>query len=453
MREKLRRIIFGILVLSVAVISSPLAEEIPASPDFNSLNIQQQLQVINQEAEKGISYAKSLFNKGEVKRALEVLTKINKFAPYHPQAYILQLRYYQETGQENEIFKVLEEAGKSIANFDIIFPALRFQKMKELVIEDAALSSVNIAPFKDNKEAAVSFNFDDGPRSVYTQALPLMDKFNFKGTIHVNPSVVTDTHTNPAWGSWEEWKDAHRRGYEIGNHAYRHRNLVEVLPENWDHEINGSFDMIKEKIGEAPVSFVFPHDSFNDQLMNKAKERHLAIRAHDYLTQVYDRIFIPVYGGEYFSLNTANEMIELAMKRKLWLIPECHAIYSDDIKTYKPLTAEFLEKHLRYIKEHEDRIWVDTFSQVYIYLMEKRFSTLETIWVTNQHVRIKVKTHLEPSKILMPLTVIVAAPTNQLKNVSVFQDAPATRKTPFKIQGNKILIDIFPNSETVNVSW
>ncbi len=443
----------GILFLSFTFIFYASAEEIPISPDFEALNLQQKLQVIHQEAEEGIHYADSLFNKGKDQQAINVLKKVNKLAPYHPHAYILQLRYYQKMGQENEIYKVLEEVGKSIANFDVIFQALQFKELEERTVVEMPSSSVIIAPFKDDKEAAISFNFDDGPKSVYTQALPIMDQYNFKGTIFLNPVVVTDTFTNPAWGSWEEWKDAHGRGYEIGNHAYRHRNLVEVLPENWDHEINDSFDVIKQKIGEAPMSFVFPHDSFNQTLLSKVKERHLAIRVHDYLTQVYDHVYIPVYGGEYFSLNTANGIIDLAMKRKLWLIPECHAIYSEEIRTYKPLTAEFFKEHLRYIKERENRIWVDTFSRVFVYLMEKKFSELETVWVSNQNVIVKIKSVLDQSKISMPLTVVIKLPTNELKNVSVMQETSVKKNIPFKIKENKILVDVWPNGEALNIRW
>lgn len=427
-----------------------MAESYGPEIELNGLDLQQKLQLIDQEAAVQITKAYKLMQEKKIDESLAILEKVNKFAPYQPQAYILQLRYYQATGQEDRIYKTLETAGKSIVNFDIIFQALQLNDIPERKL---SAEKIRLADFKDDKQTAISFNFDDGPRSVFTQALPILDSFGYKATLPINPIVVTDTFTNPSWGSWDQWKDAYKRGFEIANHAYRHRKLTEVLPEKWDHEINGSSDIIKEKIGAAPLSFVFPHDDFNPGLIAKVQERHLAIRVHDILKEAYPYVYIPVYGGEYFSLNTANQIIDLALKRKLWLVPECHAIYSEEIKTYKPLTAEFLKAHLQYIKSREDRIWVDTFINVYSYLLERKNSDLEVIKNSANSIVFKVKTPLTQEKIRMPLTAVIDISPNVPKKAAALQGETVKKKLPVKIIGFKILIDVLPGSEEVKVEW
>lgn len=411
----------------------------------------QELVQINGEAEKKIKLAFDLINQSNFAEALDVLKKINSSAPFYGKAYITQIKLYQSLGRQEEALKVLEEAGKTIANFDLIFKSLDVSKFPPVFVKPG--SSIYIAPFKDDQKAAISLNFDDGSRSVYTQALPIMDEFGYKATILVNPSVVTDTFTNTAWGSWEEWRDADKRGYEIGNHGYRHHDLTKEPSKEWEYDINESYTVIKEKIGVAPLSFVFPHDKFNDQLIDKVIERHDAIRNHDYLSKVYRGVFIPVYGGEWFSLETANKIIDFAVERNYWIVAECHAIYSDDIKTFKPMTKEFFRNHLSYLKTQDDKIWVDTFIHVYSYLDERRFSEIEATPVTNNSVTIKIKTNLKPDKIRIPLTVVLDLAPSNPKEVSILEENKKEEKRSFKIINSRILVDILPGSKPVTVQW
>jgi len=439
------------LLVYFCLFSVSHAEQMAPS-DNSKVNIfYQELVQINHEAEKKLKLAFDLINQSNFEEALDVLKKINASAPFYGKAYTVQIKLYQSLGRQQEALKVLETAGKTIANFDLIFKSLDISKFPPAFSKPD--SAIYIAPFKDDQKAAISFNFDDGPRSVYTQALPIMDEFGYKATILVNPSVVTDTFTNIAWGSWEEWRDADKRGYEIGNHGYRHHDLTKEEPKEWEYDINESYNVIKEKIGVAPLSFVFPHDKFNNQLIDKVKERHDVIRTYDYLSKVYPGIFIAVYGGELFSLETANKIIDFAVERNYWVVAECHAIYSDDLKTFKPMTKEFFRNHLSYLKTQDDKIWVDTFINVYSYLDERRFSEIEATPMTNNSVTIKIKTTLNPENIHIPLTVVVDLAPSIPKQVSIVEQDKHTEKRSFKIINSRILIDILPGSNPVTVQW
>ncbi len=440
----------GILVY-FCVFSVAHAEQMAPSDNAKVNIFYQELVQINYEAEKELKLAFDLINQSNYEEALNVLKKINASAPFYVKAYMVQIKLYQTLGRQQEALKVLEAAGKTIANFDLIFKSLDISKFPPIFSKPD--SAIYIAPFKDDHQAAISFNFDDGPRSVYTQALPIMDEFGYKATILVNPSVVTDTFTNAAWGSWEEWRDANKRGHEIGNHGYRHHDLTKKEPKEWEYDIHESYHVIKDKIGVAPHSFVFPHDKFNDQLLDKVMERHDAIRTYDYLSKVYPGIFIAVYGGELFSLETANKIIDFAVERNYWVVAECHAIYSDEIKTFKPMTKEFFRNHLSYLKTQDDKIWVDTFINVYSYLNERKFSEIEATPMTNNRVTINIKTTLSPDKIHIPLTVVLDLAPSIHKQVSMVEQDKHAEKRSYKIINSRILIDILPGSKPVTVQW
>jgi peptidoglycan/xylan/chitin deacetylase (PgdA/CDA1 family) len=445
----LRKISFGFVltvVLCHACLTTVKAEEVLPAGNFDQAFYEKLVQ-INLEAERGMKQAAEYVKHHQFIEALDLLKSINSFAPFYSKAYVLQVQLRQYLGQHDDALKVLEQAGKTITNFDYIFKS--FDPSKISGISPPTMAKVYIANFKNDKDTAISFNFDDGPRSVYTLGLPILDEFSYKATINVNPGVITETLTDPSWGTWEEWRDATKRGFEIGNHAFLHHDLTKEAPQDWERSINGSYDLIKEKVGAAPVSFVFPQDQYNQELMNKVRERHDAIRVHDDLKEVYPGIFIPVYGGETFSLETANKIIDMGIQSHFWIIPECHAIYTPDIQTFKPLTADFLRAHLSYLKQKEEKIWVETFGNVFEYLNERKFSEVQSTR-SGRRVTFLIKSILDQTRLVIPLTVVVDVSPDKPKMVSVSQ---AEKNIPFEIKGSKILVNVLPQSDPVTVKW
>ena len=215
---------------------------------------------------------------------------------------------------------------------------------------------------------ALSFMFDDGEPSVYTAILPLFEKYGYKASISVIPGQVALMPGNPERGSWSQWKDAATRGFEIANHSMNHRDAQTLKPEDFKLEIDDAKAMIEKNANTKVTSYVFPLDIFVPVVVKHVIRTHPAARDPEYLRSFYDRSLDIMYGGKRFSVGTANRLVDMGISRHLWLIAECHGLDVGDRNSYKPLTADFLDRHLLYVRTHSPDVWVDTFGKIFEYL-------------------------------------------------------------------------------------
>lgn len=73
--------------------------------------------------------------------------------------------------------------------------------------------------FPDGRAAAISLTYDDGLPQHLDCAMPDLEAGDLRGTFY----VATRRRGDLAWGPRvAEWKAAHRRGHEIGNHTQYH---------------------------------------------------------------------------------------------------------------------------------------------------------------------------------------------------------------------------------------
>ena len=116
-------------------------------------------------------------------------------------------------------------------------------------------SDINIA-----NDKAVILTFDDGYKSQYTNAKPILDKYGYKATFYIVCNYVGngDGQDNPnARMSWEDITALKNDGYYIGSHSMSHADL-EFLSENGlEYEIGGSKQCLLDQ-GINPTSFAYP---------------------------------------------------------------------------------------------------------------------------------------------------------------------------------------------------
>ncbi|MFA5260427.1 MAG: polysaccharide deacetylase family protein [Candidatus Omnitrophota bacterium] len=393
-----------------------------------------------------------LMRQGDLEAGRQVLWDALAYAPNNSRAYSLLAQIYFWWREDAQALSTLEQAGRYQVKGDLVYGflerALFFFRQNDR--NAPVLPPVSVARFKDNKQCAISFNFDDGSKSVYTMVLPVFDKYGYKVTVLVNPGWTTDQPSNPYYGSWEEWKAASERGHEIGNHSMNHRYLMEVPEDVFASEIHESYNLIAEKIGTPPRSFAFPFDQSTPEMVTKVGELHPAIRERGYLSRVNDNIFLPVYGGDKFSASIGRRLIDLVLVKRLWVVAECHAVKTEEVMTFKPITIEFLEDHLSYIKDNEERIWVDTFANTYSYMAERQASRLNILESGDRRIVFVLDHDLDKSVYQMPLTVVVnTAPQNpySASAQTAGKDMQAT------LRGTLIILNVLPGPDPVTVRW
>ena len=115
--------------------------------------------------------------------------------------------------------------------------------------------SINIASNK-----AVILTFDDGYRSQYTNAKPILDKYGYKATFYIICNYVGngegEVHPNARMG-WKDITALYNQGYDIGSHSMSHDNLDLLSEEGMEYEIGDSKQCLLDH-GINTTSFAYP---------------------------------------------------------------------------------------------------------------------------------------------------------------------------------------------------
>lgn len=303
---------------------------------------------------------------------------------------------------------------------------------------------VQIAGFKDDKAGAVSYTFDDGLRNQYLIAAPLMARLQIPGTFFVIPGEVAasaqeaEAKKPGAWGgvTWDEVRELAAQGFEIGNHGYNHKNLVDLKddPAALEHEIEHSADTIMNETSIFPVSFCYPYNSFNDRIESIVKKRHAVARTFQHGFSARDT-----------TAESLNRWIDRIIGNKEWGVAMIHGL----IDGFDPLRPDVFESHLTYAKEHEKDIWIDTFGNIGRYVIARDATAVGNVKTGSNTVSFTPYCKDGEMRYDVPLTFVVSTETEVI-GVTAKQ---GKKSIPATISGDRILIQCTPDGGRVTVKW
>ncbi|OIO39305.1 MAG: hypothetical protein AUJ75_01495 [Candidatus Omnitrophica bacterium CG1_02_49_10] len=132
------------------------------------------------------------------------------------------------------------------------------RKHKYNIIPLAELARI----IKEKKRApskTIAITFDDGYENNYTNAFPVLKRYDIPATIFV---VIKDVGTDGfmTWGQIEEMRDA---GIDIGSHTLTHPHLPSIDENRLISEVVGSKAIIESRLGGTVKSFSYPSGGFN----------------------------------------------------------------------------------------------------------------------------------------------------------------------------------------------
>ncbi len=128
-------------------------------------------------------------------------------------------------------------------------------------------------------EKVVAITFDDGYASVYSEAMPVLQKYDFPFTVFVNTALVGGA----GYMNWNELRELAGEGNTIANHTVSHPHLVRRLEDEsqaqWrvriKREMSAAEAVLRNKLGHSPKLLAYPYGEYNPGVQALAKELSL----------------------------------------------------------------------------------------------------------------------------------------------------------------------------------
>ena len=109
----------------------------------------------------------------------------------------------------------------------------------------------------------VILTFDDGSATTYNTALPLMQRYGFKGVSY----IVRNYIGIPGYMNTDQITGLYALGWEIGSHGLSHIDLT-TRPERQNDEIVESRRRLEALLGVPVLSFAYPFGAYDSDSLN-----------------------------------------------------------------------------------------------------------------------------------------------------------------------------------------
>ena len=144
-------------------------------------------------------------------------------------------------------------------------------------------------------EKAVCITFDDGYKDNYTNALPILQKYNFSATIylvaaHVGESAKWDGEIGEQLPllTWAEIREMQEHHIEFGSHTRTHVELDKIPTEQIEWQVCTSKHIIEENLGRKIHTIAYPYEQFTQEVQDMAKQcGYIAACGTSHMSETY----------------------------------------------------------------------------------------------------------------------------------------------------------------------
>ncbi len=149
---------------------------------------------------------------------------------------------------------------------------------------DALKNGFDRLPVKHGRRFVV-ITFDDGFKDNYTNAFPLLKKYQVPATFYVSTGFIenlqmqSDAYPNMGRHAFMNWSEINEMAesslVEIGAHTVSHPRLTDVSIEEAIEQIRISKNVLEEKIGKSVRTFAYPFGmttDFSDKIISIVKQ-------------------------------------------------------------------------------------------------------------------------------------------------------------------------------------
>jgi peptidoglycan/xylan/chitin deacetylase (PgdA/CDA1 family) len=133
-------------------------------------------------------------------------------------------------------------------------------------------------PFPDR---ALVITFDDGYQTVYTEALPVLQRYGMSATVFLTTGLgpnAAPTGRLPSLGgrtmlAWDEIRHMHRQGIDLGAHTCTHPDLTRLSPSQVEAEIGRSQAIVEDALGAPVACFAYPYGLHDERSRDILQQR------------------------------------------------------------------------------------------------------------------------------------------------------------------------------------
>jgi peptidoglycan/xylan/chitin deacetylase (PgdA/CDA1 family) len=127
---------------------------------------------------------------------------------------------------------------------------------------------------------AVLVTFDDGIEDNYTNAYPILKKYDIPSIIFLTTCFVSKIHGGGVhkfqFLSWEQMKKLESKGLvKIENHTHSHPLLASLKERELDEELEVSNALIWQNLQKQCCALAYPKGDYNDEVIEKVKEKFI----------------------------------------------------------------------------------------------------------------------------------------------------------------------------------
>jgi hypothetical protein len=354
---------------------------------------------------------------------------------------------------------------------------------------------ISIARWKGDMPAAFSITSADGLiRSIKSQWTPenpdvpydgyykLGKDHNIPITFYIIPRLQDDAAANdfshsyvssrtppalePGFGGhWEDWKIIHQQGHEIASHTYSHEDFREGpdgkhrTPVNPNLDMAKSIESIEENIGVKPILLNFGLGRPTPEVLEVSRKYYPLHAGDMYRSEhVVNTVF-----NKHTTTEQLSHFIDSAIVNSKWLIIRAHGLrtelgraeeaapdFMENGKRYdgfSPGQYDVLDATFRKLNEMRDSIYIDVFSNVYRYHLEREASNIEVISEDRKKMIIRVTNLLEQEIFSIPLTLKMVGSKGE-NTPEVYLNG---EKLPVSKKGSDFIFEVIPNTGEITI--
>ena len=166
----------------------------------------------------------------------------------------------------------------SIEAFESQIGWLHKQAYKSVTVEEQFIDHASVQPSSSLRRIAITF--DDGYLDAFTNALPILKKYDFKATFFLVANRVgcaNDWDDAPGLlgeplMDWHHINEMADYGINFGAHSCTHPDLTAIPAQQAEEEIRESRRIIEEQLQRPIRAFSYPYSQFNESIVKMVSE-------------------------------------------------------------------------------------------------------------------------------------------------------------------------------------